>query len=189
MNLFRGAVVQKSLHYYFRAPVRREVLVVGKYLSGLLTTIVLFGASTVVSYLAVVNRLAPTKSRDLAGPAAANLWPYLGVTVLACVGYGSVFLILGLFFRNPVFPTAAVLLWESLIVFLPPLLKKFSVIFYLESLCPVRVPFTGPGALFAMTADPTPAYLAVPGLIALTALVLFLASLQIRRMEIRYGTE
>ena len=32
MNLFRGEVVDKSLHYYFLAPLRREVLVVGKYL-------------------------------------------------------------------------------------------------------------------------------------------------------------
>src|SRR5262245_49909220 len=31
MNLFRGEVVDKSLHYYFLAPLRREVLVAGKY--------------------------------------------------------------------------------------------------------------------------------------------------------------
>jgi hypothetical protein len=43
--------------------------------------------------------------------------------------------------------------------------------------------------LFAITADPTPAYLAVPGLIALTLLVLVAASFCIRRMEVRYGTE
>ena len=44
MNLFRGEVVDRSLHYYFLAPVRREVLVVGKYLSGLIATIALFTA-------------------------------------------------------------------------------------------------------------------------------------------------
>ena len=33
MNLFRGEVDDRSLHYYFLALVRREVLVVGKYLS------------------------------------------------------------------------------------------------------------------------------------------------------------
>ena len=42
MNLFRGEVVDRSLHYYFLAPVRREVLVAGKYLSGLIATIALF---------------------------------------------------------------------------------------------------------------------------------------------------
>jgi ABC-type transport system involved in multi-copper enzyme maturation permease subunit len=49
MNLFRGEVVDRSLHYYFLSPVRREVLVVGKYLSGLLTAIILFGLTTLVS--------------------------------------------------------------------------------------------------------------------------------------------
>jgi len=189
MNLFRGEVIQKSLHYYFLAPVRREVLVVGKYLSALLATCVLFGLSTALSYLVLLSHLSLTASRALAGPALAELPAYLGVTVLACAGYGAVFLILGLLFRNPIIPTVGVLIWESIIVFLPSILKKFSVIFYLESLCPVKVPFHGGGALFAISADPTPAYLAVPGLLCLTVVVLVLASLCIRRMEIRYGTE
>jgi len=36
MNLFRGEIVDRSLHYYFLSAVRREVLVVGKYISGLI---------------------------------------------------------------------------------------------------------------------------------------------------------
>ena len=31
MNLFRGDIIDRSLHFYFLSPVRREVLVVGKY--------------------------------------------------------------------------------------------------------------------------------------------------------------
>lgn len=189
MNLFRGEVLEKSLHYYFLAPVRRGVLVVGKYLSGLLVTSVVFGLGTVLSYLVLVSHLRMTAGRALAGPAMNDLPAYLGVTVLACLGYGAVFLILGLLFRNPIVPTVSVLIWESIIVFLPSILKKFSVIFYLESLCPVKVPFHGGGALFAIGADPTPAYLAVPGLLSLTVVVMILASLAIRRMEIRYGTD
>jgi hypothetical protein len=100
-----------------------------------------------------------------------------------------VFLIMGLYFRNPVVPAVLVLIWESIIIFLPPLLKKISVIFYLESLCPVRVPFREGAALFAIAADPTPAYLAIPGLLLLIVAVLALAGLRIRRMEVSYGTE
>ena len=48
MNLFRGDIIDRSLHFYFLSPVRREVLVVGKYLSGLVTSIILFTATTVV---------------------------------------------------------------------------------------------------------------------------------------------
>src|ERR1700746_3132634 len=51
MNLFRGDLVDRSLHYYFLSSVRREVLVVGKYISGLVTSTVLFTTTTVVSLL------------------------------------------------------------------------------------------------------------------------------------------
>jgi len=189
MNLFRGEVIEKSLHYLFLAPVRREVLVAGKYIAGLITTSSVFGLSTAVSYVITLKHLERTPMRMLAAGAWGDLAAYTGITILACAGYGAVFLILGLLFRNPVIPAATVLLWESVIVFMPAVLKKFSVIFYLESLCPVRVPFDGAGAVFAISADPTPAYLAIPGLLLLTAAVIYAAAARIRRMEIRYGTE
>ena len=70
-----------------------------------------------------------------------------------------VLLILGLLFRNPIMPTVAVLIWESILVFLPAILKKVSVIFYLESLCPVQAPFRGGGALTSsQTVDAQAAY-------------------------------
>src|SRR5947208_1154754 len=42
MNLFRGEMVDKSLHYYLLAPVRREILLTGKFLSGLVAAIAIF---------------------------------------------------------------------------------------------------------------------------------------------------
>src|SRR6478672_1764826 len=51
MNLFRGEIVDRSLHYYFLSAVRRDVLVVGKYLSGLITSIVLFTSTTVLAMM------------------------------------------------------------------------------------------------------------------------------------------
>src|SRR5947207_10329243 len=41
-NLFRGEMLEKTLHYYFLTPMRREVLVAGKYLAGLLSAILLW---------------------------------------------------------------------------------------------------------------------------------------------------
>jgi len=163
--------------------------VVGKYIAGLISAVCVFGLSVVLSYFVLCRHLASTESAALAGPALHSLGAYAGVTILACAGYGAVFLLLGMLFRNPVVPSIAVLIWESLIVFFPPLLKKVSVIFYLESLCPVRVPFDGPGKLFAVTANPTPAYLAVPGLVLLALVVVAVSAVRIRRMEINYGTE
>ncbi len=65
---------------------------------------------------------------------------YLGITALACIGYGAVFLIIGLFFRNPIIPAILIYGWEWINFLLPPLLKKLSVIHYLHSLTPVPIP-------------------------------------------------
>ena len=185
MNLFRGEVVDRSLHYYFLAPVRREVLVVGKYLSGLIATVVLFSLTTVGSMFIYYFWLFPSESARyfFEGAGAGQMLAYLGVTILACVGYGAVFLIVGLFFRNPIIPALLLYGWEWLNFLLPPLLKKISVIHYLTSLVPVPMS-EGP---FAVLVEPTPAWISVPSLLLFTGVVIFLASLHIRRMEISYA--
>jgi hypothetical protein len=60
------------------------------------------------------------------------------------------------------------------------------VVVDLKSLCPVDVPESGLAALLGITADPTPAWLAIPGLLALAALTLVYAGYKARRMEISY---
>jgi hypothetical protein len=118
---------------------------------------------------------------------------YAGVTVLACVGYGAFFLIAGMMFKNPILPAATILLWEAINPFLPGLLKKFSVIYYLKALCPVNVPSdTGTPPLLRLlisNGDPVSAPLAVLGILAVSAIALYASSLQVRRMEINYSTE
>jgi ABC-type transport system involved in multi-copper enzyme maturation permease subunit len=197
MNLFRGEVMDKSLHYYFLAPLQREVLLVGKFLSGLLAAVVIFGASTLLQFAAIYWYLSSNTVQEylLHGHGAEHLAAYLGVTLLACIGYGSVFLAAGLLFRNPLIPTVVVLVWEAVNGFLPGLLQKMSVIFYLKSLCPVGIPEAAALdrgnflALIAVNPAPASPATAILGLLVLSVVVLALSSLQVRRMEIDYGTE
>jgi len=50
MNLFRGEMLDKTLHYWFLAPARREVLLAGKYGAGLIASTIIFaGAPCCVS--------------------------------------------------------------------------------------------------------------------------------------------
>ncbi len=186
MNLFRGEMVDRSLHYYFLSSVRREVLVVGKYLSGLVTSTILFVATTVVAMLLLYF---PHFSGESArfffeGAGLSQLLTYAGITILACIGYGAFFLVVGLFFRNPIIPALVLYGWEAINFLLPPLLKKISVIHYLNSLTPVPAPEASP---FGVMVEPTPAWISVPGLLILTALVLIAAGARIRHMEIKYG--
>jgi ABC-type transport system involved in multi-copper enzyme maturation permease subunit len=187
MNLFRGDIVDRSLHFYFLSPVRREVLVLGKYFSGLVTSIILFTGTTVICMLLLYIPHFPSQSARFFfdGPGLGQLFTYAGISILACIGYGAFFLVVGLFFRNPIIPALVLYGWEWLNFLLPPLLKKISVIHYLHSLTPVPV---SQGA-FAVVAEPTPAWIAVPSLIVVTILVLIAASYRIRHMEIRYGSD
>src|SRR6185436_13926589 len=187
MNLFRGEIVDRSLHYYFLSSVRREVLVTGKYLSGLLTSVILFSTVTIVCMLIVffAHFYSSSTRFFFDGPGFSQLFWYVTITILACVGYGAFFLVVGLFVRNPIIPALMLYGWEWINFLLPPLLKKISVIHYLNSLVPVPIS-EGP---FAVVAEPTPAWISIPGLLIVTALVLILAGTRIHRMEIRYGSD
>ena len=107
------------------------------------------------------------------------------MTVLAVAGYGAVFLALALAVRNPMIPAAAILGWEWLNFLLPPVLKKISVIHYLQSLCPVPID-AGP---FALPAEPTPAPLAIGGLLLMVGVLLTFATRRARRLEVLYTGE
>jgi len=187
MNLFRGEIVDRSLHYYFLSAVRRDVLVIGKYISGLVTSMILFTGTTVIAMLLLFFPHVYSQSVRFftEGRGFLHLLAYAGITMLACVGYGAFFLVVGLFVRNPIIPALVLYLWEWINFLLPPLLKKVSVIHYLNSLVPTPI-YEGP---FAVVAEPTPAYIAIPSLLGVTLLVLILAAYRIRHMEIRYGSD
>jgi ABC-type transport system involved in multi-copper enzyme maturation permease subunit len=184
MNLFRGELVYRSLHYYFLSPVRREVLVAGKYISGLIASSVLFTVTTVASLFFIYMTLDyPANTKYLMeGPGLGQAFSYIGITLLACFGYGAFFLVIGLFFRNPIVPAVTIYLWEGINLLLPPVLKKISVIYYLHSLSPVPL---SQGSI-AIVADPLPPWLAIGGLMVVSAAVLVLAGYRIRSLEVKY---
>jgi len=191
MNLFRGELVDRSLHYYFLSAVKREVLVAGKYLSGLITSIVLFTATTVVAmWLLYFPHFSSQSARYFTeGRGLGQLLAYAGITMLACVGYGAFFLVVGLFVRNPIIPALLLYGWEWLNFLLPPLLKKISVIHYLNSLMPIPLNLVVTEGPLAVVAEPTPAYISIPSMLFVTILVLILAAYRTRHMEISYGND
>jgi hypothetical protein len=194
MNLFRGEMMDKSLHFYLLTPVRREVILAGKYVAGLAAATLIFGGSFLLQYWLL---LSPHPNQQVSEYLNNGGWlhmaKYLGVVAMAVIGYGSVFLASGLWFRNPIIPAALILFWEGANWFLPEVLQKISVIFYLQSLCPVVAP---PNAeipeflqLLVKATPPTPAPIAIAGLLLVAAGLLVLAARAVRRLEINYSTE
>ena len=110
MNLFRGEMLDRTLHYWFLAPARREVLLAGKYGAGLIASIVIFTGCALLCFGIMVW---PHDSLEVqAFWRNAGIWHafwYAAAAALGCVGYGSVFLAAGLFLRNPIIPAAILL--------------------------------------------------------------------------------
>jgi ABC-type transport system involved in multi-copper enzyme maturation permease subunit len=188
--LFRGEMVERTLHYQFLAPVRKEVLVVGKFLAGAVISIALFEAAVLASFYLTYSRLGSTgRSYVFDGPGLSQLGGYLLVTALACLGYGAVFLALSLLFKNPIIPGAMLMGWEAVAPIFPSWAQHLSVTFYLKHLCPVKLPVEGPMAIFTVVAEPVAPFIAVLGLLCLTIAILVLSCFLIHRLEVTYTAE
>lgn len=190
-RLFRTEVQQRSLHYYFLTPVRREVLVAGKFAAGLCAAGLVLSLTAAASYLGHFLPLTEAAGSEsygtflTRGGGLLQVAGYVGVTLLGVLGYGAVFLAAGIFFRNPIVPALAIFGWEWANFLLPPLLKRISVVHYLHALQPVPPP---EGTL-ALLAEPPSPWIAVPGLLAVSAAFIVLSARKLRRAEIVYGEE
>jgi len=194
MNLFRAEMSNRTLHFWFLAPARREVLLAGKYAAGLIASSVIFGGGAILTFAALLwpHDAVEVQAYWNAGGMSHAFW-YAAAAVLGCVGYGSVFLAVGLYVRNPIIPAAVLLGWEGINGILPHLLQKMSVLYYLQSLCPVPAPMESDAPLLirllAAPAAPASGPGAILGLLLLTAFALWIAALAVRRMQITYGAE
>jgi ABC-type transport system involved in multi-copper enzyme maturation permease subunit len=189
-RLIRGEMVERSLHFYLLAPVRREVLLLAKFVAGSISAILLFGSAILVDFtLMYAEYGAAGQDYVFHGPGLGQLEAYLSIVVLACLGYGSVFLLFSMTFRNPM-PAALLFLgWEAINPVMPSLLQKISVASYLRHLMPVSVAGDGIFALLTVQTEPTPVWAAVLGLLIFIAVVLAYSCLKIRCLEIRYTTD
>lgn len=189
-RLIRGEMIERSLHFYLLAPVRREVLLLAKFAAASVSAVLLFGLAILLDF-ALMYAGYGAAGRDYlsAGPGLVQLMAYLLITVLACLGYGAVFLLFSMVFRNPA-PAAVLLLgWEFLNPVLPSLLQKLSIAAYLRPLMPVSVAAEGIFALLTVPVEPVSRWTAVFSLLLLIIAVLGYACHRIRRLEIRYATE
>lgn len=186
-SLFRGEILDRSIHYYLLTPVRREILVIGKFLAGLASAFTLFGLSVSICFLALYIPFGFEQlMSDLgSGVALQQMGQYLGVTLLACMGYGSVFMATGLLFRNPLIPVIIIAGWEIIHFILPPALKIISIIYYLKGLLPIPLD-EGP---LAIIVAPPPVWVSVMGMFGLCFVTVSISVFFLKRLDVRYTDE
>ena len=186
-TLFRGEILDRSIHYYLLTPVRREVLVTAKYLAGLTCGFVLFGLCTLICFLLLYLPFGMGQLvSDLTnGIFIQQLGQYLGITILACMGYGSVFMATGLLFKNPLIPIVLIAGWETMHFILPPALKIFSIIYYLKGLLPIPLD-EGP---LAVIVAPPPVWVSIFGMFGLCVVTVIGTVFLLKRLELKYTDE
>jgi len=189
-RLVRGEMIERSLHYVLLSPVRREVLLLGKFVAGAVRSLLLFETAVSTCFLLMYAHHGNAGWQYiLDGPGLSQLISYIAITALACLGYGSIFLLLSMLLKNPA-PAALLLMgWEFISAVFPPLLQRFSIAAYLKHLMPVSVPVQGVFALLTVNTEPVPEWLAILGSLLLTAAVLSVSCWRIRTLEISYTTE
>lgn len=189
-RLIRGEMIERSLHFYLLSPVRREVLLIAKFVAGSISALLLFGGAIIADFALMYAGYGPAGQEYIFnGPGLGQLEAYLVIVALACLGYGSVFLLLSMVFKNPTPAAMLVFGWEAINPVMPSLLQKISVASYLRHLMPIAVPGEGIFALLTVQTEPVSGWAAAAGLLLLIAAVLAYSCLRIRKLEIRYTTE
>ena len=107
MYLFSGEMSNRTLHYWFLAPAPRGVLLAGKFAAGLIASITIFGGGALLAFAAMIwpHDAVELQAYWNAGGMSHAFW-YVATAALGCVGYGSLFLAVGLYVRNPIIPAA-----------------------------------------------------------------------------------
>jgi ABC-type transport system involved in multi-copper enzyme maturation permease subunit len=140
-GLFRGELAERTLHHLYLQPLRRETVTVGKYLAGLLT----LGRMGAICWLLVLfcwlipHGPAIAFSTLFSGLGLKILFSYILALLLAMAAYGGLFLLAGMLARGPMMVGAALWLWETLAIFLPLTLQRFTVSYWVNSLIPLQV--------------------------------------------------
>lgn len=186
-NAFRGEMLERSLHHTLLLPVRRESLAVGKFLAALAASTLLFGLSTAATWAGLLVRQSPTMvvEQVIGHGGLGQLAAWVAVTLLACAGYGSLFLLFGLVVKSPFVPALLLWAWERIHFVMPDFLQPFTLVHWLLALVPVPVD-RGP---LAVVSEVPPAWVAVPVILVVAAVFVTVAALRARRLEILYGGE
>ena len=184
-QVFRGDILEKTLHLYLLAPARREVIAVGKYLAGAALVAVLFTVSTAATLLLMYSHDGMFSAFFFEGPGFSHLVRYVAVAALASMVYGAEFLLIGLKYKNPGVPTLLLFAWETFSFALPSMLQRLTVVYYLLPILPVKAD-AGP---FAIVVDPVTPIFGIPIVLALALALVSISGWFVRLVEITYSAD
>jgi ABC-type transport system involved in multi-copper enzyme maturation permease subunit len=134
--LIADEIEDRTITYLFARPIPRSSVLLGKYLSYLVCTVLLVLPSVVVVYFLVV----PLGGAGI-GAAFPSLLADLGMLAVGLASYGAVFAFVGARLKRPLVTGFMFAFgWEPGVLLFPGYLKRATVAFYLQALVPHALP-------------------------------------------------
>lgn len=135
-SLIADEIDDKTITYLFVRPIPRAAILVGKYLSYLVCTVLLVLPSVVIVYFLVV----PIAGGSIGGE-FLSLLADLGMLAAGLAAYGAVFALVGARVKRPlVVGLVFAFGWEPTVLIFPGYLKRATVAYYLQALVPHAMP-------------------------------------------------
>jgi ABC-type transport system involved in multi-copper enzyme maturation permease subunit len=185
-SVMRQDMEDQTLHFLLLQPADRWVLVAGKFAAYLALATV----SCTLSFWAVYVILAG--GRAGAGALVSDLFSSgrfgmlaaeTGVLILGLIAYGAIAAAASLFFKSAFF-ALIVLAWESLLPYLPSMLKMWTVSHYLHSMLPERL--IKQRKAIELLGEPAPLELCIGVLMGMSLVMLAIAVVRFQSRECVY---
>jgi ABC-type transport system involved in multi-copper enzyme maturation permease subunit len=179
-SLMADEVEDKTITYLFTRPIPRGAVMAGKYLAYLVCTILV----TLSSVMVVFFLVAPLGGSSVAG-GFIDLLKDLVLLAVGLIAYGALFSWVGAQFKRPLLTGLIFVFgWEQAALAFPGYLKRFTVIYYLQSLVPHAMPSDNLlGMLQSMLRETPPVSTVIIALTLITAVFLYLAIRIVSRRE------
>jgi ABC-2 type transport system permease protein len=145
VSLFYGTAIvgdeidNKTIIYLFTRPIPKYTIIIGKFIAYIVGVILIMVPPIIISLLIIAT------DSSLSGNYHNTLDMFskqLGVIILSLLVYGSIFTFFGARVKHPMIVGLLFAFgWEKIMLIVPGIIRKFSIVHYLVSLFPVDTSF------------------------------------------------
>ena len=149
-SLIADEVEDKTITYLFTRPIRRSAVLVGKYLAYLVCTILVVLPGVMLVYFLIVP------FRQI-GASFHLLLIDLGLLAIGLAAYGGLFALVGTTLKRPLVAGLVFAFgWEQFALIMPGYVRRFTLMYYIQSLVPHAMPAEGVQSLLQAFFSDTP---------------------------------
>ena len=177
-SLIADEVEHKTITYLFTRPIRRSAVLVGKYIAYLVcTTLVVLPGVMLVYFLIIPFQQV--------GASFTMLVTDLALLALGLAAYGGLFALVGAMMGRPLIVGLVFAFgWEQIALIMPGYVRRFTLMYYIQSLVPHAMPAEGVTSLLQAFFTDVPSTVTCLGtLAAAIAISLTLAGKAVERRE------